>query len=72
MKKKAVSERGVLEFKMECAKFLSNLTHKILERIPLKYKPVRSLFFLNLKKMAEDPEECSKAFEAVLTNLIAE
>ena len=70
VKKKAVSEREYLEFKMECVKFLSNLTHMILERSPLKYKLVRSLYCLNLKKMAEVPEECSKVFEAVLTKLI--
>ena len=49
---------------------LVNHTHKILQRGPLKYKLVRSLFCLNPKKMAEVPEECSKAFEAVLTKLI--
>ena len=32
VQKKAVSEREVHEFKMECVKFLSNLAHKILER----------------------------------------
>ena len=69
VKKKAVSERGVLESKMECVRFLSNLTHKILERSPLKYKLVRSPFCLNPKKMAEVPEECSKAFETVLTKV---
>ena len=55
---------------MECVNFLSNLTHKILERSPLKYKLARSLFCLNAKKMVEVPEECSKAFEAVLIKLI--
>ena len=50
--------------------FLSNLTHKILERSPLKYKLVRSIFCLSPKKVAEVPEECSEAFEAVLTKLI--
>ena len=43
VKKKAVSEGGVLELKIERVKFLSNLTHKILKRSPLKYKLVRSL-----------------------------
>ena len=52
---------------MECIRYLSNLAHKILERSPLKYKLVRSLFCLNPKKMAEIPEECSKVFEGVLT-----
>ena len=70
MKKKAVSERGVLEFKMECVNFLSNLTHKILKTIPLKYKLVRSHFCLNPKKMNEVPEECSKALGVLLTKLI--
>ena len=68
--KKAVSEREVLEFKVESVKFMSNLTHKILERSPLKYKLVRSLFHLNPRKMAEALEDCSKAFEAVPTKLI--
>ena len=70
VKKKVVNERGVLIFKMECVQFSSNFTHKILERNPLKYILVRTLFCLNPKKMAEVPEECSKAIEAVLTKLV--
>ena len=69
-KSKAVSDRGILEFQMECAKFLSHVTGKILERSPMKYKLVRNLYCLNPQKIIEVPERCTKAFEVVLTKLI--
>ena len=68
--KPVVSERGLLEFRMECIKFLSQVTNKLLERSPLKYKLVRRLFCLNPKKMVTEPEECTQAFEDVLDKLI--
>ena len=69
-KGKVVSDRGILEFQMECTKFLSHVTNKILERSPMKYKLVRSLYCLNPQKIIEQPEKCTKAFEVVLTKLI--
>ena len=68
--KPVVSERGLLEFRMECIKFLSQVTNKLLERSPLKYKLVRRLFCLNPKKLVTEPEECTQAFEDVLDKLI--
>ena len=65
-----VSERGLLEFRMECTKFLSHVTNKLLEQSPLKYKLVRRLFCLNPMRMVSEPEECAKAFEDVLDKLI--
>ena len=64
-----MSERGILEFRMECTKFIS-CTCKIFERSPMKYKLERSLFCLNPQKMIELSEECTKAFEIVLSKLI--
>ena len=61
-KTKAVNERGVLEFRMNCTKFISYVTSKILERSPMKYKLVRSLYCLNPQKMIDLSEACSKAF----------
>ena len=55
---------------MECTKFISHGTSKILEKSPMKYKLVRSLFCLNPQKMIDLPEECTKAFEIVLSKLI--
>ena len=69
-KSKAVNERGVLQFRMDCAKFISHVTSKILERSPMKYKLVRSLYCLNTQKMIDLPEACIKAFEIVLKKLI--
>ena len=69
-KSKAVNERGVLEFRMDCAKFISYVASKILERSHMKYKLVRSLYCLNPQKMIDLPEACSKAFEIVLKKLI--
>ena len=46
-KSKAVNERRVLEFRMDCTKFISHVTSKILERSPMKYKLVRSFYCLN-------------------------
>ena len=43
---------------------------KILEKSPMKYKVVRSLFCLNPQQVIEWPEECTKAFEIVLSKLI--
>ena len=48
VKKKAVSERGNLEFKMECVKFCQILQG--FGQKSLKYKLVRSLFCLNPKR----------------------
>ena len=50
-KSKAVSDRGILESQMECAKFLSHVTDKILERSPMKYKLVRNLYCLYPQKI---------------------
>ena len=55
---------------MDCTKFISHVTSKILERSPMKYKLVRSLYYLNPPKMIDLPEACSKAFEIVLKKLI--
>ena len=65
-KSKAVNERGVLEFRMDCTQFISHVTSKILERSPMKYKLVRSFYCLNPQKMIDLPEACSKTFEIVL------
>ena len=70
IKNKALSEKGILEFRMECTKFICHGTSKILERSFLNYKLVRSLFCLNPQKMIELPEESTKAFEIVLSKLI--
>ena len=51
-------------------KFISHGTSKILERSPIKYKLVRSLFCLNPQKMIGLPEECNEAFQIVLSKLI--
>ena len=69
-KKSSVSDRVLLEFRMDCTKFLSHLTSKLLEQSPLKYKLVRYLFCLNPKRMVKETEECTKAFEDVLSKLI--
>ena len=69
-KKSSVSDRVLLEFRMDCTKFLSHLTSKLLEQSSLKYKLVRHLFCLNPKRMVKETEECTKAFEDVLSKLI--
>ena len=70
LRKKVVSEKRILEFRMDCTQFMARVTNKILERSPMKHKLVRNLFCLNPQKMVELPEECIKAFEIVLTKLI--
>ena len=70
VKNKAVSERGILELRMECTKFISHGASKILERSPMKYRLVRGMFCLNPQKMIELPKEFSKVFEIVLSELI--
>ena len=70
VKNQAVSERGIIKFRLECTKFISHGTCKIFERSLMKYKLVRSMFCLNPQKMIELPEECAKAFDIVLSKLI--
>ena len=69
-KSNGVNERGVLEFRMDCTKFISHVTCKIHERSPMKCKLVRSLYCLNPQQMIDLPEACSKTFEIVLIMLV--
>ena len=55
---------------MDLTKFICHVTSKILERSPMKYKLVRSLYCLDPQKMIDLPEAHSKAFEIVLKKLI--
>ena len=61
-KSKAVNERGVLQFRMDCTKSISHVASKLLERSAVKYKLVRSLYCLNPQKMIDLPEASSKVF----------
>ena len=55
---------------MEHTKFICHGISKILETSSTKDKLVRRLFCLNPQKMIELPEECTKAFDIVLSKLI--
>ena len=49
---------------------MQKVTSKLLERSPMKYKLVGSIYCLNPQKMINLSEACSKAFEIVLKKLI--
>ena len=40
LQKKVVSEKRILEFRMDCTQFMAHVTNKILERSPIKHKLV--------------------------------
>ena len=64
-KGKAVNERGVLKFRMDCTKFISHVTSKILERSPIIVQTGENLYCLNPQNMIDLSEACNKAFEIV-------
>ena len=51
--KKTVSDRDVMQFKMECKEFLVKVVKKIVEKSPLKFEVARSLSFLDPREMGD-------------------
>jgi hypothetical protein len=67
---KKISDRNVLEFRMNCLEQLITLTEKLMLKAPIKHSLVRNLTFLNPHEMVEHPDDCIKRLRRVLASLI--
>ena len=67
---RSVSERDVLEFRMQCKDFILALITKIKAKSPLNYSLVRNLQCLDPKVIATKPEDAVANFRRVLQSLV--
>ena len=67
-KKKAISDKELMQFQMECKEFLVKLVKKVMEKSPLKFSLARSMSSLDPQEMTTAAKETNlKKFKAVLT-----
>lgn len=69
-KKKNVSERNILEIKMDAKQILIKLCSKLLEKSPVQYSLARCMVCLNPMEMALNPGSCTKLMERLLRILV--
>lgn len=65
-----LSERQVLQFRMECKDFLAKTASKLLDKTPINYQLVRSMSCLDPRLMASEKEGCVKKMKRVLEILV--
>ena len=63
-----VSEKQVLEFRLQCKTFLIELLLKLLTKCPASYSLVRNLSALNPREMASNVDHC---ISKVVTQLVS-
>lgn len=66
---KKVSDRQVLDFRMEVKDCLEAVVYKILDKAPIKHLIVRNMKCLKLHVMTTNSQEAKKMFCRVLTSL---
>ncbi|KAG8179724.1 hypothetical protein JTE90_006629 [Oedothorax gibbosus] len=66
---KSISDRRVMEFRIECRDFLKSLTIPLLEKGPLQFSIIRNFRCLIPNLMATDPETCNKSFKLCVNAL---
>ena len=66
-----VSERQVLEFRLQCKTFLIELLRKLVTKCPPSYSLVRNLSALNPREMASNVDHCISRFKKVVTQLVS-
>ena len=69
LKEATSKESDILKFKLECQTVLVKMTEKILERCPLKYKPVQGLSSLDPSIIFHQPELGKQRFGLLLEAL---
>ena len=69
LKKAKVSDRDVLQFRMECKEFLMASLKKLLDKSPIVYSLVRHMSALDPRKMASRPDACRADFKKILSFL---
>ncbi|XP_034454830.1 uncharacterized protein LOC117769800 [Hippoglossus hippoglossus] len=67
---KKISERQVLEIKMDCKKLLITLTEKLLKKGPVHHQLVRSMQCLDPRRMAVSKELCVPQMRRMLHTLV--
>ncbi|KAK0151781.1 hypothetical protein N1851_006845 [Merluccius polli] len=67
---KKISERQVLEIKMDCKKFLITMTDKLLKTGPVHHQLVRSMQCLDPRRMAVSKELCVPQMRKMLHTLV--
>ena len=67
----SVSDKQVMEFRLDCRNFLIALLKKILNKCPISYSLVRNMAALNPKEMVAHPSACRERFKKVLTVLVS-
>ena len=67
---KKISERQVLEIKMDCKKLLINLTEKLLKKGPVHHQLVRSMQCLDPRRMAVSKDLCVPQMRRMLHTLV--
>ena len=66
-----VSEKQVLEFRLQCKTFLIELLQKLLTKCPASYSLARNLSALNSREMASNVDHCISRFKKVVTQLVS-
>ena len=67
---KKISERQVLEIKMDCKKLLITMTDKLLKKGPVHHQLVRSMQCLDPRRMAVSKELCVPQMRKMLHTLV--
>ena len=57
---KQVSERQVIELRLDCKRLLITLLEKLLKKAPLQHTLVRSMQCLDPRRIAKSKEQCVK------------
>ena len=70
VKKGDVSEKQVMEFRIDCRKFLMSTLKKILIKCPLIYSLVRNMSALDPREMANNHSGCAEKMKKVLNVLV--
>ena len=71
VKDKKVSDRQVLEFRLECKGFVVKVLKKLLEKCPVTYALVRNLSVLDPREMASKGNACKSKLKKVLSHLVS-
>ncbi|WAR23449.1 LOW QUALITY PROTEIN: hypothetical protein MAR_037118 [Mya arenaria] len=71
VKENKLSERQVMEFKVQCRSFVLKVLKKLLEKCPATYSLVQHLACLDPRKMSESKTRCKEKLKKVLTYLVA-
>ena len=65
-----VSERQIMELKLQCRDFLAKMCSKLLDKCPLKYSLVRNLSCLDPRELATSKDMCLEKMKKVLHALV--